>query len=235
MIVFLTGSGISADSGLKTFRDNQGLWQQYDIRQVCDIETFDQNKAMVFQFYNERRLEYTDAKPNHAHYTIAKLQQQWSSEHVKIITQNIDHLFEKAGCLDVAHVHGNINEMKCLACEEVFTLGNDQLTIQSDSLCPNCQQPELKPNVVFFNEGASLQSMLEILDVMTSEDMLVVIGTSGMAIPLNAIVEAVPGYKILNNLQASDGIDENLFDEIIYETASKGIEQIKSIINSKAI
>ncbi|MBT4837809.1 MAG: NAD-dependent deacetylase [Methylococcales bacterium] len=222
MIVFLTGSGISADSGIATFRDKGGLWHKYDVREVCDMKTFEQNKDQVFAFYNDQRREYANAKPNSAHLAIARLQQQ--TGHVKIITQNIDQLFEQAGCHDVVHIHGNLNEMICLACEKIHVIDNED--ISPDDTCPFCQQARLKPNVVFFNEGAHMQPMLEILETMTSDDVLVVIGTSGMAIPLNALVEAVPGYKILNNLTPSDDINEELFDQVIYQQATKAVDQI---------
>lgn len=222
MVVFLTGSGISADSGIETFRDKGGLWHKYDVQKVCNIETFEQNKAQIFSFYNEQRRKYANAKPNYAHLAIARLQQQIGK--VSIITQNIDQLLEQAGCHNVVHIHGNLNEMICLACEKIHVI--DDQDISPDDPCPFCHQTELKPNVVFFNEGAYMQPMLEIFEAMTVDDVLVVMGTSGMAIPLNALVEAVPGFKILNNLMPSDDINEDLFDHVIYQQATKAIDQI---------
>jgi NAD-dependent deacetylase len=230
MIVFLTGAGISAESGIQTFRDSDGLWNEYDVREVCDIETFEQNKDKVFKFYNERRLEYANARPNLAHQRIAQLQQEKGVDAVKIITQNVDHLFEKAGCCDVVHLHGHMSEMICLNCGNIHQL--DVLEVSSKTECTECKQVRLKPNVVFFNEAANYHPMLEILETMTNQDALVVIGTSGMAIPLNAMVEAVSGYKILNNLDASDEVNEALFDEVIYSNVTDSIEEVISLVIS---
>ncbi|MEA1914272.1 MAG: Sir2 family NAD-dependent protein deacetylase, partial [Campylobacterota bacterium] len=103
-IVFFTGAGISADSGISTFRDADGLWENYDVQKICTAGCLDTNRDETVEFYNNRRLDLKDKRPNKAHHTIARLQTQYSQS-IKIITQNVDDLFEKAGCKDVLHVH----------------------------------------------------------------------------------------------------------------------------------
>ncbi len=108
-ILFFSGAGLSADSGLSTFRDTNGLWDKYDINKVCNISTWKANYELVHEFYNLRRTEYKDAKPNAMHTMIADMQRKHGSDKVMVITQNIDNLLEEAGCENVLHVHGRIN------------------------------------------------------------------------------------------------------------------------------
>ena len=120
-IVFFSGAGLSADSGLGVFRGGNGLWDKYDVNQVCNINTWEKNYNLVHEFYSLRRVEYAKAKPNSMHKVIASLQQKYGKEKVIVITQNIDNLLEDAGCTDVMHVHGRINYIHCTKCNhEVY-------------------------------------------------------------------------------------------------------------------
>mgnify|MGYP000187338856 CR=1 FL=1 len=116
-ILFFSGAGLSADSGLSTFRDANGLWDRYNIDEVCNFITWRQNYELVHEFYNARRLQYKDAKPNKMHEMIADIQKMYP-ESTTIITQNVDTLLEKAGCKDVMHVHGRIDYIHCVHCFE---------------------------------------------------------------------------------------------------------------------
>lgn len=227
-VIFITGAGISAESGLTTFRDKNGLWEQFDVNNVCNLETFEQNREQVFAFFNDRRAELKEAKPNSTHLTIAKIQYDYGKDRIKIITQNADDLLEKAGCKNVVHIHGVYNEIECLNCGEVTDVGYD--AVGADISCLTCGRVALKPNVTFFNEAPKYHDFMTELETMTPTDMLVVMGTSSMAIPVNAIVEAVPGYKILNNLERVEEINHELFDKTFYEPATAAILSIEKLI-----
>ncbi len=159
-IVIFAGAGISEESGLSTFRCQDGLWENYDVSKICDLPQFfedrmagnQQARQDVFDFYNMRKLNIQNAKPNLAHLKIAEWQQTFGADRVQIVTSNIDDLFEKAGCVNVVHVHGDTNSMKCLECDEEWHIGDDPFDSQES--CPGCGSDFTKPNVVFFGENA---------------------------------------------------------------------------------
>lgn len=153
-ILIFCGAGISAESDIPTFRTgDDGLWNNYDIDEVCNIRNFYKNKESVFNFYNERKKEYKNAKPNCAHFSLAKIQKIYGNENVKIYTSNIDNLLEMAGCKNVVHVHGSINQMNCINCQHIWNIGDSEFIIDTD--CPQCTANSgTKPGVTFFNEAS---------------------------------------------------------------------------------
>ncbi len=229
-IIFFSGAGLSAESGLSTFRDSDGLWANYDINEVCNYDNWEQNFDLVHEFYSKRRQELATVKPNNAHIKIAQMQQKYG-EAVQIITQNVDNLLEQAGCTDVIHVHGELTKLRCLYCNHVWDV--DYKPYGGES-CPKCKHTLIKPFVVFFYEPAPLyRSMFGLFQTLDSDDIIVSIGTSGNVISFDMLLRGVKGYKILNNLEPSLAIDEALFDEIIYEKATSGIEKIATIIGER--
>ena len=154
------GAGLSAESGLATFRDAGGLWTKYDINEVCFYPGFVANKEnksyrqKIFDFYNEVKTACMQAQPNAAHLELAKWQELSGTETV-IFTANVDDLLERAGCKNVVHVHGNLSSMHCTSC--TFEWACDEF---KDQRCPKCNSRLTKPNVVFFNEHAPLYAKL---------------------------------------------------------------------------
>ncbi|RDU67658.1 NAD-dependent deacetylase [Helicobacter didelphidarum] len=228
-IVIFSGAGISADSGLATFRDNDGLWSKYNVMEVCNYKNWRRNYKLVHEFYNLRRQELQTTKPNIAHEIVCKLTEEFE---VINITQNVDDLLERAGCKDVIHLHGFLKELRCEECETIFEIGYEQYNFTP---CPTCNATLLKPNIVFFFEHApQYQKMYNIFDSVCENDIIIVIGTSGEVININSLVNK--GYKILNNLESRDMIDESLFDSIYLESSTtalpkiyKEIKKIKSL------
>lgn len=134
-IVFLSGAGISAESGISTFRDAGGLWDRYNVMDVCSAEVFERNRQFVLDFYNKRRRELADKRPNAAHLMIAELQREFPGR-VLNITQNIDDLFEKAGCQGTIHLHGELTKARCELCGYVWEIG--YADIVGTEHCPAC-------------------------------------------------------------------------------------------------
>lgn len=235
-ILIFTGAGLSAESGISTFRDNiDGLWTKYDPDVVANLWTWPLHKETVFKFYNERRVELPTLKPNKAHEGIAALQKQYGKDVVKIFTQNIDDFLERAGCEDVVHVHGKFTDMKCLDCDHVWDVGFTE--VQLGTPCPMCRSTAgVKPGVVFFHENAPEYPNMYSTFKKSRNDVIVVIGTSGEVIPMDRIAgnRRSPNkpYSILNNKDRDKYgmIDYRLFDTTIFKPATEAIDNILEIV-----
>ena len=174
-IVFITGAGISAESGISTFRDSDGLWEKYPVQVVASIEGYHRDPELVINFYNERRKQLLDCKPNGAHRLVAELEKMYD---VTVVTQNVDNLHEKAGSTNIIHLHGelmkatssrNPNDPRC-----IVTLDEDHLEIKMGDKAKDGSQ--LRPFIVWFGEAVP---MIEpAIDEVSEADILVVIGTS---------------------------------------------------------
>ncbi len=183
-IVILTGAGISAESGLATFRASNGLWNNHKVEDVATIEAFERNPAYVHDFYNELKPELAAAKPNPAHLTITRLQKEYPGE-VSIITQNVDTLHEKAGSRNVIHIHGQINQARCLNCGHILETFAD---VDTETICPHCQiAGMMKPNIVFFGENLLYMDVVDRL--LAQCDLFLSIGTSGVVFPAASFVQ----------------------------------------------
>ncbi len=219
-VVIFSGAGISAESGISTFRDSGGLWDNYNIEDVCYFDSLQKNRQLVIDFYDKRRTELEDKKPNKAHIEIAKLQQKYPKD-IKIITQNVDDMFERAGCKDVLHVHGFLRELRCEQCSYIKDIGyrkqNDDIDI-----CPEHNLP-LRPNIVFFGESAPCYK--DMYKEVEQCELFVCIGTSGDVVDVNFLA-AYAKKAILNNLEPSRAIYKDRFDSIYYEPATKAIDKI---------
>lgn len=169
-IVVLSGAGISAESGLGTFRDKGGLWDQYDINEVATPAAWERNPELVLDFYNKRRELVIEAEPNEAHYALAKLEEHFD---VHIITQNIDDLHERAGSKNILHLHGEILKAQCsVNTEEVIPIKGPHLKLGEYSKAGH----QLRPHVVWF--GEPVPNMYEAEKIVTDADIFVVVGTS---------------------------------------------------------
>ena len=188
-ILILTGAGISAESGLATFRSANGLWNNHRVEDVATIEGFQRNPALVHEFYNGLKEEIQKAKPNAAHLAITELQKNYPGQ-INVVTQNVDTLHEKAGNRNVYHIHGQINQAVCLNCGHILETFGD---VDMQTACPHCQVAGMmKPNIVFF--GENLLCMNEVDRLLRSCDLFVSIGTSGVVYPAAGFVQTAKYY-----------------------------------------
>lgn len=183
-IVILTGAGISAESGLATFRSSNGLWNNHPVEDVATVEAFRRNPAYVHEFYNELKPEILKATPNPAHMALARLQKEYPGN-VSIVTQNVDTLHEKAGSDSVYHIHGQINQAVCLNCGHILESWGD---VDTETVCPQCQiGGMMKPNIVFF--GEELLYMDKVEELLRHCDLFLSVGTSGVVYPAAGFVQ----------------------------------------------
>lgn len=219
--MFFTGAGISAESGLPTFRGAGGYWRNYPAEQLADIRFWRQNYDLVHAFYDMRRETLAKVEPNAAHRAIAAM-----GTRALVLTQNVDDLFERAGCRQIIHLHGRLWQMHCTACETHWDFGLGGWAAQH--ACPSCgNRARVKPGVVMFGEAAPEYARLSLLQRLKPQHTFAVIGTSGAVIDANALARVcTAGRKVLNNAEASDYIDDALFDEVYYAPASEIIAKI---------
>ncbi len=185
-LVVLTGAGISAESGLKTFRDSDGLWEGFDINEVATATAWRKNPELVLDFYNERRKNVKNVQPNSAHIALAELEKDFN---VTIITQNIDDLHERGGSTNVLHLHGEIFKMRSVSDESItYRIDGD---IQLGDLADNGSQ--LRPHIVWFEEPVPMIEMAA--EIMKTADILLIVGTSLVVYPAAGLVNYAP-WKI---------------------------------------
>jgi NAD-dependent protein deacetylase/lipoamidase len=209
-IVFLTGAGISAESGVRTFRDNDGLWENYRVEDVATPEAFARDPVTVQRFYNLRRAQMKGVEPNSAHKALARLQAEFPGD-VTIVTQNVDDLHERGGSTDVIHMHGELGKVRCRACAGVFTWQGD---CTQGSPCPACgRAPSLRPHIVWFGEMPFHMDL--IAQKLDACDLFISVGTSGHVYPAAGFVANVQArghaHTIEVNLEPSEGA--SLFHE----------------------
>jgi NAD-dependent deacetylase len=218
-LVVLSGAGMSQESGIRTFRDMDGLWEEYDVREVATPEAWAKNPVLVNNFYNERRKQLFESKPNAGHFGLAKLEQMFD---VHIITQNIDDLHERAGSTKVLHLHGELKKSRS-SVDESLVYDVDGWELKMGEKCEKGSQ--LRPFIVWF--GEAVPAMDEAVPIVKSADILVVIGTSLNVYPaaglLSAVRRGVPVFLIdPNPVQVYSDVT------FIKEKASKGVEILKS-------
>ncbi len=218
-IVVLTGAGVSAESGIRTFRDKDGLWEKYKLEDVATLEGYKKNPALVLDFYNKRRSDFCsgDVKPNAAHYALAELEKNFDGEFL-LVTQNIDNLHEQAGSKNVIHMHGELLKARCPKTNQIINW-HDEMS-ESD-LCHCCQYPEnLRPHIVWFGE---MPLGLDIIyHNLAQADLFIAIGTSGTVYPAAGFVEeakSVGAYSTEINLEASE--IHSHFDQVLQGKATE--------------
>ncbi|MBI0095425.1 MULTISPECIES: Sir2 family NAD+-dependent deacetylase [Gilliamella] len=222
-IVILTGAGISAESGLSTFRAQNGLWEGYDVNDVATYEGYMRNPVAVHDFYNmlRRKLQNPEVKPNMAHFALAQLEQKLGSDNVLIVTQNVDNLHEQAGSKNIIHMHGELLKVRNEKTGQIIDCYYD-VNYHENKL--------IRPHIVWFGE-IPLQ-MEEIYNALSQTDYFISIGTSGNVYPAAGFVQIAnqAGAKTVElNLEPSLG--ENLFETKIYGPASKIVpEFVKKFI-----
>ena len=225
-VIIFSGAGISAESGISTFRESGGLWDEYDVSVVCNHDSLEKNEKLTIEFYDKRRAELETKEPNEAHKVIAKLKKKYKDD-IAVITQNVDNLFEKAEIPhdDVIHLHGFMPEVRCqnTQCNLTFDIGYKSQYDAFNGKCPTCNS-KLRPNIVFFGEMAPMYEQLN--HHIQDCELFIVIGTSGNVVGVNTIAQFV-SRSILNNLEPSGAIEDGLFSKVIYDKASVAIKDIE--------
>lgn len=220
-VIVFSGAGVSAESGISTFRDSGGLWENYKIEEICSAGCLDWNREMTLDFYDKRRADIRDKKPNYAHKQIARLKEKYLNE-IVIITQNVDDMFERAGCSDVLHLHGFLREAACESCGFIEDIGYERMDGVYEA-CPSCGE-QLRPNIVFFGEAAPHYA--DLYRELEDCEMLVVIGTSGNVINTDMFLSRKIKKSILNNLEPSDALNAKLYTKVLYKSATDAIDEI---------
>jgi NAD-dependent deacetylase len=218
-IVVFTGAGVSADSGIPTFRDSNGLWHNYDIKDVATYDSWKSNREMVLDFYNQRRRSMLNVEPNAAHFAIADLEKY---ANVNVITQNIDDLHERAGSTKVLHIHGEIFKSRSTVdrnikydCREDINIGDK---------CSKGSQ--LRPDVVWFGESVTEINRAQVL--VKNADLMIVVGSSLVVEPAASLVRLAywkPVYLVDPNIELSNFLKSDTF-YFINETAEVGVPNL---------
>ena len=222
--VVLTGAGISADSGLLTFRDAGGLWEGHKVTDVCTPEALERNPKLVIDFYNQRRLQANAAEPNAAHKALAELEKYYD---VHIITQNVDGLHEKAGSSKVLHLHGELNKLRSVADEnEIIGFTGEQTDDVRDS-----KGGPMRPHIVFFGEEVPL--FPQAAEEMRNADVVIIVGTSMQVYPAASLIHYAPPdadcYLVDPNPQ---GVGAGV--EVIAERAASGVPKLAEYLIGRA-
>ncbi|MEZ3599114.1 MAG: NAD-dependent deacylase [Paramuribaculum sp.] len=222
-LVVLTGAGMSAESGISTFRDSGGLWDKYPVMDVASAEGFARNPALIHKFYNERRHELVKAQPNAGHSGLAELEQWYDTW---IITQNVDNLHERAGSTKVLHLHGELMKVRSMKHpERVYTLTEENLDTTPDTR--DEYGDAVRPHIVFFQEAVpNIEPAIELVE---QADVLVIIGTSMAVYPAAGLVHyarrGIPVYYIdPNPAPVPDGIT------VLRTTATEGVKELARIL-----
>ncbi|MEL6812740.1 MAG: NAD-dependent deacylase [Bacteroidota bacterium] len=224
-IAILTGAGMSAESGLKTFRDSNGLWEGHDVMQVASPQGFANNPELVLEFYNQRRRQLLEVQPNSAHVALTKLEKD---HEVTIITQNVDDLHERAGSSRVVHLHGELLKVRSTFDENLVMDWREDLNL--GDFCEHNFQ--LRPHIVWFGEAVPM--METAIDIVQDSDVVAIVGTSMQVYPAAGLIQYAPGrahlYFVDPNPQLDTSIGVHLFAEKATTGVPKVIEHIKTLL-----
>lgn len=223
-IVFVTGAGISQESGIPTFRGKEGLWRKYDPMQLATIDAFYENPGLVWEWYEERRKNILAAKPNQGHFAIAELAKH---KDVIILTQNIDGLHQRAGSNKVLELHGSIIRIKCTSCDF-----NDNITKSFEELPPKCKCGKiLRPDVVWFGEGLPQDVWSDAITHAQSCDVMIIAGTSLVVSPANTLpLYAKQNGAVLIEVNPEKTVMSSDMDLSVREKSAIALPELVSII-----
>lgn len=223
-LVVLTGAGMSAESSISTFRDSDGLWENHDVMEVASIEGWHKNPSLVLDFYNKRRAQLKEVKPNKGHLILAELEKEYN---ITIVTQNVDNLHEKAGSSDIIHLHGELTKVRGEFSSDESIHWEDDLSIGQK----NEKGEQLRPDIVWF--GEAVPKIEEAARIVSQADILLIIGTSLQVYPAAGLLHYakphVPVYYI-------DPKPANIYDlanplEVISKGSSEGMEILKKMLS----
>lgn len=222
-ILFFTGAGISAESGIQTFRDSKdGLWENYKIEEVCTPEAWKKNPALVLDFYNQRRKNCKVAEPNLAHQLIAQLEKHYD---VVVVTQNVDNLHERAGSSKVIHLHGEL--MKVRSTKDAKLIYDWENDVVIGDLCE--QQSQLRPHIVWFGEGLDNDLMDYAIKEAVTCAVCVVVGSSMLVHPANSLPHYVPFASqmvVIDPMAHEMNLDEDRSIYYLSEKATVGMQMV---------
>ncbi len=222
-IVVLTGAGISAESGIKTFRDSDGLWEGHDVMEVASPEGFTKNPTLVLDFYNQRRRQLLSVTPNEAHKSLLSLEKHYD---VHIVTQNVDDLHERAGSFKVLHLHGELLKVRSTKNEnEVLTWRKD---LNLGDLSKNGHQ--LRPHIVWFGEQVPL--LEKAIEITQQADILIIIGTSMQVYPAASLIDFVASNTPIYFIDPKPSVQASQYDNltIVEDTAVEGVPIVVSAL-----
>ena len=223
-LVVLTGAGISAESGLKTFRDADGLWEGHDVMEVASPEGFNANPDLVMDFYNQRRRQLQQVTPNTAHLNLVKLEKYY---YVEIITQNVDDLHERAGSSHITHIHGELLKVRSVLNEQlVYDWKGD---LHMGDTCP--ENSQLRPHIVWFGEAVPLLD--KAIALTQKADVLIIIGTSMQVYPAASLINFIKLGTPIYFIDPKPSIHESDYQNltIIPEVASIGTDKLLKILS----
>jgi len=225
-LIILTGSGISAESGIKTFRDSGGLWEEHRVEDVASIEGWYRNPKLVLEFYNKRRAQLKTVEPNAAHFGLAELEAEFD---VQIITQNVDNLHERAGSHNVLHLHGELTKA-CSSRDKSHVADIGYAEIQVGDKAGDGSQ--LRPFIVWF--GEEVPAMETAIEWTSKANTFVIIGTSLQVYPAAGLVDFVPSGCPIFVIDPND-MDRSLRKDcvVIQENATNGVQQLKRVLSSR--
>ncbi|WP_274475682.1 SIR2 family NAD-dependent protein deacylase [Mangrovimonas aestuarii] len=222
-IVVLSGAGVSAESGIKTFRDADGLWEGHDVMEVATPEGFEANPELVLDFYNQRRRQLFEVEPNAAHLKLAQLEKTYK---VSIITQNVDDLHERAGSTNVIHLHGELLKARSMGNEDYVLEWNSDINWGDN--CPDGHQ--IRPHIVWFGEDVPM--MIPAIDICQTADILIIIGTSMQVYPAAGLMHYVQPQTKIFYIDPKPAISGNNQITVIARPATTGIEEVISFLHS---
>ncbi|PHR54071.1 MAG: NAD-dependent deacetylase [Arcobacter sp.] len=247
MIMIISGAGLSAESGIKTFRDHDGLWENYDVMKVCSTQGWEADRELVTQFYNARRKDLEDKEPNAAHFALAKLEKMYPNK-IYNLTQNVDNLLEKAGCTEVTHLHGTLTDLRCEDCNHIWDVGYHSQ--EEYGYCPLCESTSVRHNVVMFGEAAPAYE--KIYEAISNCKLLIAIGTSGQVIDIVPIAREFQHSILINPkkeeymtsftketsasqtatacLSAGDDFIDDYFKHFLQMGAGDAVEEMQALI-----
>lgn len=223
-LVVLTGAGISAESGIRTFRDMGGLWEEYDVMEVASPEAWDSNPELVQRFYNERRKQLFTVEPNPGHFALAQAEQQFD---VHIITQNVDNLHERAGSTKITHLHGELSKVRSTGDPNlIYDIGGKELKM--GDVCERGHQ--LRPHIVWFGEPVPM--IAEAAEIAAQADIFAVVGTSLNVYPAAGLLDYAPMGIPIFLIDPHDVVVYSRRDvNFIKEPASTGVKKMLEMLN----
>lgn len=223
-IVVLTGAGMSAESGVKTFRDHDGLWEGHDVMKVASPEGFRQNPELVLDFYNQRRRQLKEVQPNQAHKDIASLE---ASYKVTVVTQNVDDLHERAGSTNVVHLHGELRKVRSTGNPRDIKVWTDDITL--GDTCENGYQ--LRPHIVWFGEDVPM--IEKAVEICLTADILLIIGTSMQVYPAAGLMHYVSDNTPIYYIDPKPAVVRNQNIKVIAKPATEGMKDILEVFKLK--
>ncbi|MGV6832272.1 MAG: SIR2 family NAD-dependent protein deacylase [bacterium] len=220
-IVVLTGAGMSAESGLKTFRDSNGLWEGHDVMAVASPEGFRRNPELVLEFYNQRRRQLLEVEPNEGHRALTGLEKEYQ---VSIITQNVDDLHERAGSSNILHLHGELLKVR-----STFDSNDSRIWKEDIVLGDLCEKGyQLRPDIVWFGEDVPL--IPKAISICEQADILVIIGTSLQVYPAASLMHYAPSDIPVYYIDPNPAVTNKANLKVIKASATEGVQQLINLL-----